>query len=392
MIELFEGRLGGGKTYSAVVRIVDHLRRGGVVCTNIDMVWESISAYVVKYWGLVIEDAQWIKLTDEQIGLFHHHTPSGTASLPVLVVIDEAHLIFNARDFAKTDKQFRETLVFLTQSRKVHTDVIFISQSILNMDKQFMRLVQFIWRFRDLQRWKIPGLGIPYPLKQILCVQFDYDNKTILNRRFIRKDKAIFALYNTNALLQSFSRLSVPTTVHSLKKAVKKQTPMVKYLIPIGIVIGGIAFWYILKSPPGSTAPGRPVTVATTETAKPSTSPRAGSSQEAGANKGLYDVYAEHFVAWNGIDKALKTSEGGWYQVGEMSVRGYVTATQERRARVAQPDGRTAWVIANKDFIPKPGNASPSPTPVVPPSVAPTPIPILSPLPTITPFPITKSR
>jgi zona occludens toxin (predicted ATPase) len=248
VIECYEGRLGGGKTYSAVVRIVDHLRRGGLVATNVELRWEPVAKYIADCFGVVVESSQLIRLEDEQIGLFHRHTPSGTAALPVLVVIDEAHLNFNSRDYAKTDKLYRETLTFLTQSRKVHTDVIFISQSVLNMDKQFMRLVQFIWRFRDLSKWKIPGIGIPYPLQQILCVQFDYDGRTILQRQFVRKNKRVFALYETNSLLREFPRLDGVQTKRDLKKIERTVNPWRNflYLSASSVVLSALFFWFVL--------------------------------------------------------------------------------------------------------------------------------------------------
>lgn len=218
MIEIFEGRLGGGKTYSAVYRTVCHLAQGGIVCSNVEFVWDGLAKCVADKFGVVIEREQLIPVTDEQVFTFHRHTPSGTPELPVLCVLDEAHIHFNARDFSTTDKLYRETLIFLTQSRKVHTDVIFISQSALNLDRQFARLVQYIWRFRDLAKWRIPGLGITCPFKGILCVQFDYDGKTVLQRQFIAKDKAIFAAYNTNSLLRGFPRLDGVLTKRRLQK------------------------------------------------------------------------------------------------------------------------------------------------------------------------------
>ena len=218
MIEIFEGRLGGGKTYSAVYRMVCHLALGGIVCTNVEVIWEGLCRIVAEIFGVQLEPDQLIKLEDDQVYTFHRFTPSGTPELPVLVVLDEAHIHFNSRDFATTDKLYRETLVFLTQSRKVATDVIFISQSALNLDRQFARLVQYIWRFRDLAKWRIPGLGIMCPLKGILCVQFDYDGKTILQRQYVAKDKRIFAAYNTNSLLRGFPRLEGVSTKRTLKK------------------------------------------------------------------------------------------------------------------------------------------------------------------------------
>jgi zona occludens toxin (predicted ATPase) len=397
MIELYEGRLGGGKTYSACVRMVDQVARGGLIATNIEIIWDKFSEYIENKFNVVPERDQFISLQDEQIGLFHRFTPSGTAELPVLVVIDEAHLTFNARDFAQTDKLYRETLTFLTQSRKVNTDIIFIAQSVLNMDKQFMRLVQFIWRFRDLAKWKIPGLGIPYPLKQILAVQFDYDGKTVLQRSFIQKDKRIFGLYNTNSLIREFPRLTVTKTKRQLLKS-KSNKEQMKLLIPLGIVLGVISAFFLYKkisnigkptTPVGATALAKPTpegNVNTTGSTTTKTTTTAKTEKE--RNEGAYDIYDEEFKSWNGNNRELATKEGGWYQVGEMSSRGYVTAVSDRRARVAQPDGRTGWVVANSreksssapiaspTASPSPPIIAASPSPSTPVSGTPTASPI----------------
>jgi hypothetical protein len=265
------------------------------------------------------------------------------------VVIDEAHLTFNARDFAQTDKLYRETLTFLTQSRKVNTDVIFIAQSVLNMDKQFMRLVQFIWRFRDLAKWKIPGLGINYPFKQILAVQFDYDGKTILQRSFVNKDKRIFGLYNTNSLIREFPRLEATNTNRKLAQvAVPKG--MMKFLVPLGVIFGVICAFVLYKKVSNIGTPKQPTVAANAATTTPVSTLRSVNtttqSTTQDKDKIQYDVYTEQFQAWNGSERALKTKESGWYQVGEMSSRGFVNAVSDRRARIAQPDGRTGWVVA----------------------------------------------
>ena len=216
MIEIFEGRLGGGKSYSGTVRVIAQLVRGGVSCTNIDIQPEAVRDYCARYHNVIVESDQLIVLDNHQISEFHKHTPSGTSDLPVQVVVDEAHIFFNSRDWNKAS---RELLMFLTQSRKVHTDVIFISQSMLNMDKQFARLVQFVWRFRDMERWKLPLLGMRYPFPHIMALQFDYDGRTILKRSMIWKRKEIFACYRTNALVHEFPRLEGVTTKRQLQTA-----------------------------------------------------------------------------------------------------------------------------------------------------------------------------
>ncbi len=238
MIEVFEGRLGGGKTYTAVYRMLGHLIRGGTVCTNVELKWDGIAELAKTRHGVILEREQLILLEDWQITEFFKYTPSGTADMPVLVVLDEVHIHFNARDYAATDKNFRETLVFLTQSRKVATDVIFISQSILNIDSQFARLVQYVWRFRDMSKWRIPGLGIMSPFKGILAVQFDYDCRTVLQRHFVPKDKGIFGCYETNSLIRPFARLEGIRTKRKLAKVQKKSV--------LGPLLAGVVILEIL--------------------------------------------------------------------------------------------------------------------------------------------------
>lgn len=207
MIEIFEGRIGGGKTYSAVERMAQYVSNGGACWTNVEINLEGFRALCWKRYGWEVQPGQMNVLSDEQMAVFHRHSPSGVPGKPSLVVVDEAHLWFNSRDWCHTSK---ELLTFLTQSRKVHTDVIFISQSVNNIDKQFMRLVQWVWTFRDLSTWKPKGLfGIRWPLPQILQCQWDYAStaKEPVKRYFKWKDKMIFGAYNTFSLLREFPRL-----------------------------------------------------------------------------------------------------------------------------------------------------------------------------------------
>jgi hypothetical protein len=235
------------------------------------------------------------------------------------------------------------------------------------MDKQFMRLVQFIWRFRDLAKWKIPGLGLQYPFKQILAVQFDYDGKTIMQRSFVRKDKRIFGLYNTNSLIRAFPRLDNVKTNLKLAKVERKR---MKFLLPLGIVFGLVCAFLLYKKIGDIGKPKQAIiasAVIPTPTPPPSDRSVNTTKQqdaEKKKNEGAYDIYEEEFRAWNGSNRTLRTTEGGWYEVGEMSAKGYVTAISDRRVRIAQPDGRTGWIVATRSpkDVPPP-LPSPSATP-----------------------------
>lgn len=243
MIEIFEGRLGGGKTFYAVERMMKYMGSGGHVSTNIRLNMPGVIAYVRKKYLWDIQPGQYIFLEDEQIPMFHRYTPAGSMENPSLVVVDEAHIWLNARDWGQ---QSRELLSFLTQSRKCFTDIIFISQSALNVDKQIMRLVQYIWRFRDMQKFKIAGLGLTWPIPQFLRVQFDYDGSTVLDKVFVIKDKTIYSLYYSYELVRKFPRLAAQAVKFDGKIKSKRGFWMRMIIIIICVALG-MGIWMYKK-------------------------------------------------------------------------------------------------------------------------------------------------
>lgn len=131
--------------------------------------------------------------------------PPGCPESPNLVILDEAHIYLNSRDWKNASRQFLE---WMTHTRHLSVDVIFISQSMLNIDKQIARLVGYIWRFRDMQKWGCAELGIMWPLPQFMSSQFDFDGKSMIKPSELSwKNKQIYKLYNTYQLVTKFPLL-----------------------------------------------------------------------------------------------------------------------------------------------------------------------------------------
>lgn len=240
MIEIFAGRLGGGKTYSAVRRAVDHLAGGHILFTNIELNLPAIAEYFANKYKLSDPTPNVHLLAEETISELHTSIPRGSAESKILVIIDEAHLWLNAREWSTNSKMLMR---WLTQSRKFDCDVIFIVQHENNLDKQIVRLVQYIWKFRDMQKFRIEALGIGWPLPQFCQNQFDQDGRTLLRRRFIPKDKKIYGLYNTNAILR-------PVEINLAKlervgvKAFKNKKNMKLIWILLALCLGWVAWSY----------------------------------------------------------------------------------------------------------------------------------------------------
>lgn len=217
MIAIYEGKIGGGKTYLAVCRILAHLAKGGSVFTNVELKLEGVAAWLRDKHGLEL-DPEAIRFLDESESWdFHKYLKAGR-ELNTLCVIDEAHLWFNARDHAVTAATKRELITFLSQSRKLKVDVIFIVQAAENLDAQFRRLAQEIWRMKDLQRFRIPLVGIAYPWPHTLAFRLDNGNFQVMEKKLLRRESSIFEAYNTNALLRPVEFAGEVQGIRELKR------------------------------------------------------------------------------------------------------------------------------------------------------------------------------
>lgn len=212
MIELFEGCIGGGKTYFSTLRMVRHMSRGGTVFTNVDMKWdEELNAdgvpvgiadlcKVDKYCqggGFYLQKSQLHDIPPNDMSRFDDVIQWGTDAIPVLLVLDEIHLWFNARNW----KQAAEGLLaFLTQSRKCSVDIIFISQHRDNVDVQFRRLLQYTWTFSDSANFKLPGIGSVVKGRIISNCWFR-QTKNLMERRIVKKDSRVFNCYRSKAIV-----------------------------------------------------------------------------------------------------------------------------------------------------------------------------------------------
>jgi len=260
MIQTIEGRIGGGKTYTAMGWILNHLAKGGVVATNINIQVEKFSDQYGKkqgirsvlkiYFNYILKDNQIIFLSDtktvkystkkglvdlNEIVMFYKLVPRGTPDQPVLVVIDEAHIHFPQDGYRNIPK---EVLHFLTLSRHACVDVVFISQHIKNMWCQMLRLAQFRWAVRDMKKYgaQIGMFSIPWIFPHILQNKNDYDGLTVISRKFEWVRKYIFETYKSPELASSFESMPIASSVKVEKRKISMKERGL--LFGSGVVIG----------------------------------------------------------------------------------------------------------------------------------------------------------
>ncbi len=335
MIEFYEGKIGGGKTYSAVLRILKYLANGGVVATNINLNVEQIRKLLDHDYGYELNEKQIIQLSEDNVLLFHRYTPQGTKELPTLVIIDEAHLFFNAREWNKADK---ELLTFITQSRKCFTDIIFITQSLKTVDKQLRIQALFVWHFKDLQGLVLPILNfIKYPLPQILQIQFSNDSQlqAPLKRRFVWKRKALFKCYNSFELLREFPRLEQKEKIEKGKTKISTKD---KKLAVAGLLI--LSFILAPKVWGVFTSYKERLHIE---------KKKVRAVYKENSIRARYTVVRETFIAFLKVDrKSVIITEKNEYWKGYYCEYGLVKDVNRNRVKIQKPDGSYLLLIDDK--------------------------------------------
>jgi len=241
MIEIYEGRPGSYKSYSAVVRVINHILSGGVVATNMALHRDKIKEHLRQKYSWAMEDSQLIIIPRDDVNDFPKVTPMGNKDCPVLIVIEEAGRYFNSRDWAKCSRQL---LDFLALSRHYFNDVILVDQSADNVDKQFRRLIQYFWRCRDLQKFSVAGINLTL-LPMFYVGRMDYDGKTLLDYKVYFKAAQIYPLYDSYSLQDChIDRLEMKVKKHDgVIKKEKRQKQMKMFGIIILLLL--FAGWYL---------------------------------------------------------------------------------------------------------------------------------------------------
>lgn len=209
MIVFFVGTPGSGKTYEAVKKIVDNLRIGRTVCTNIDgmddpqcreymksMLGLDDFTYhhnfrfltrdqVTKFWKSE-EKEKILPLSGEIVKHKELICPKGS-----LIIIDEAHKFFNARDWQ--NKENRELADWASTHRHEGYDLVLITQDIEKVEKQVRSLTEWSYFFR-----KVNFLGGKVQ-KKYLCYAYSGDEHrgTPLSKHVRTYESKIFPCYKS---------------------------------------------------------------------------------------------------------------------------------------------------------------------------------------------------
>lgn len=186
-VHFVSGKPGGGKTLFAMRLLIDELRRGPVrgrhIVTNVAVNFEGLAVYCEKesidLGGIHLKDRITI-LDEENLRQFYLFRPgwrgvvqtvrggpqdgaeyvdfSGVRDNGVLYILDEIHIAFNSRAWQTTG---RCVIYYLSQHRKLGDEVLLITQSVNNVDRQMRSIAQDFSYVRNLKKERSGFFGMP---------------------------------------------------------------------------------------------------------------------------------------------------------------------------------------------------------------------------------------
>ena len=226
MISAFVGTPGSGKSYEAVKKILENLKLGRKVFTNIEGLEKEKCQEAIKIF---------CNLTDYQLQLLLHHLTDDEAlcfwdhCIPgSLIVIDEVHKLFSNRDW-QTEKN-RKFTEWSSTHRHDGFDVLLITQDIEKVDKHARSLIEWTYFYR-----KVNFFG-SLVSKKYICYAYAGDNHNgkPLGKSSRTYNSKVFACYS------SFSSDGV--IEKSFMKHVNILRHPIFYSIPVLLIVFMVIF------------------------------------------------------------------------------------------------------------------------------------------------------
>lgn len=194
MIYLYSGTPGSGKSLNVSRKLYYYLKSKPVIAnfyyntdlikTKKEIIYKEISNYELTPKVL----------KDFSINYFKNNKfKEGT----ILLVIDEAQILFNSRDWNKKGRD--SWLEFFTQHRKFGYDIILVSQFDRMLDRQIRSLIEYEYIHRKVSNFgKFGKILSIFSLGQLfVSVKVWYPMREKVGSNFFRASKKYFKMYDS---------------------------------------------------------------------------------------------------------------------------------------------------------------------------------------------------
>lgn len=220
-ISLYSGTPGSYKSYHATSDVLSWLRRGKNVVANFPI---STDKYFHKRGKLgVFSFVPNSALTVDYLLKFaKENHKSASVKAQTLVVIDEASIMFNARQFELSSRM--EWVNFFANHRHFNFDVILIAQNDRMLDRQIRGLLEYDMKHRALKNMNLAMALLSFACKGIFhCVEYWYPCKLKTSTHLMKFNQKKADCYDTMALFNFQGDQKPTASAGDLKKTINVQ-------------------------------------------------------------------------------------------------------------------------------------------------------------------------
>lgn len=219
MIWLYSGTPGSGKSYHAVYDILKKVRRKkkNKVIANFPLVFKKANQ---KDNFIYIDNSE---LTIEYLENYAKQNHFIGVEGQTLVVVDEAQLLYNSRDWGTNSKKRMAWIKFFSQHRKYGYNFILIAQFDKMIDKQIRALIEY-----EVSHMKMNNFFWFLPASFFLAIERWYGQKMKTGHQIIPYRKSIASSYNSYITFDNENLLVKKVDEEKQKKEFSKKEKIVK--------------------------------------------------------------------------------------------------------------------------------------------------------------------
>lgn len=190
MIYLYTGTPGSGKSYHTAQQIIYKTRK-----KKENKVIANFTVVIKNQENFTYIDT--LDMTPEFFYRFAEENHVQHKEGQTLVIIDEAQLIFNSRDWNSKNGNRMEWIRFFSQHRKYGYTIILTCQFDRMIDRQIRSLVEY-----EVAHMKIGNYFKFLPFTAFMCITRWYGQKMKIMHEVIVYRKKVASIYNTYAIFE----------------------------------------------------------------------------------------------------------------------------------------------------------------------------------------------
>lgn len=197
MISLYSGTPGSGKTLHTAKEIISRIRKSSSV---------TIGNFLINVGQIEKRKGIYIYLPNHRITpsrlidfsmRYSRHLKRRLREGELLLIIDEAQLLFNPREWNRSDR--RDWLSFFSQHRHLGYDIILISQHDRMLDRQVRSLLEYEVIHRNIKHAGNIGfiLSLFTNCNLFYHVTYWYPIREPMNSSFFLGRKKLYSIYDS---------------------------------------------------------------------------------------------------------------------------------------------------------------------------------------------------